>query len=108
MRQILVDLARAATYQKRGGKAEHVPLDKDHLFASPQPDRTLLALDDALRTLSTVDERKARTVELRFFGGLNVRETAEILKVSCETVQRDWKFAKSWLYRELTSRRSNG
>ena len=100
MRRILTDFARSRGYQKRGG-AQHLPLN-EALIISPQPDGDLVALDDALKRLALVDERKGRVVELRFFGGLDVKETAEVLKVSNETVMRDWKLAKVWLLRDLT------
>jgi len=102
MRQILVDLARERCAQKRGGDARHVPLNEDGLFRSGYPNTQLLALDDALKALADADRRKSRVVELRFFGGLDVAETAEVLGVSPVTVQRDWKLAKAWLFRELS------
>ena len=100
MRRILVDFARDRKYLKRGGgalqvsltEAESLPLERNN---------DLVALDEALAALTQVDERKARVVELRFFGGLSVKETAEVLKVSEETVMRDWRLAKVWLLREL-------
>jgi RNA polymerase sigma factor (TIGR02999 family) len=99
MRRILVDLARARQYQKRGGGVIKVELT-DALSA---PDKTedLLALDDALSALATFDERRSRVVELRFFGGLSVEETAAVLRISVDTVMRDWKLARTWLRREL-------
>ena len=100
MRRILVDLARSRGYQKRGGKARKVTLD-EALLASPEPDAELLRLDDALNALSEFDPRKARVVELRYFGGLSVEETAEVLQVSAITVIRDWNMAKLWLLEEL-------
>lgn len=100
MRRILVDIARSKGYQKRGGGAVRVPFD-DALIVTDQPDRDLVALDDALAALAAVDERKSRVIELRFFGGLSVEETAAVLKVSVDTVMRDWKIAKAWLLREL-------
>jgi len=100
MRRILVDFARSRDYQKRGGALPHVSLD-EQLEVAREPMKDLVALDDALKQLATVDERKSRVVELRFFGGLSVEETAEALKVSPETVMRDWKLAKVWLRREL-------
>jgi RNA polymerase sigma factor (TIGR02999 family) len=105
MRRILVDVARARRYRKRGGGAEHVALD-DRLPA-PEPGRDLVALDDALRALAVIDERKAQVVELRFFGGLSNEETADALGISAKTVMRDWQVAKVWLLRELTSRHAN-
>jgi RNA polymerase sigma-70 factor, ECF subfamily len=100
MRRILVDVARSKRYQKRGGGAVKVTLD-DALVASVEHGPDLVALDDALGALAKVDERKARVIELRFFGGLSVEETATVLKVSVDTVMRDWKLAKVWLLREL-------
>jgi RNA polymerase sigma-70 factor, ECF subfamily len=100
MRRILVDHARARRSQKRGGKGQPVPLD-ERLVVAPGPDRDLVSLDDALKSLATFDERKARVVEMRYFGGLSVEETAESLMVSPQTVLRDWKLAKAWLLREM-------
>jgi RNA polymerase sigma-70 factor (ECF subfamily) len=100
MRRILVDFARAKRYQKRGGGAMQVTLVDD--IALSEPGRDLVALDDALEALAKHDERKSRVIEMRFFGGLSVKETAEALHVSPETVMRDWKLAKAWLLRELT------
>jgi len=100
MRRILVDVARSKGSQKRGGGAVRVTFD-DALVVTDQPGQDLVALDDALETLTAVDERKARVIELRFFGGLSVEETAAVLKVSVDTVMRDWKLAKAWLLREL-------
>ena len=100
MRQILVDYARAQKYAKRGGGAPPVSLDEAATFVVERaPD--LVALDDALNALAAVDERKSRVIEMRFFGGLSVEETAEVLKVSPDTVMRDWRLAKAWLLREL-------
>jgi RNA polymerase sigma factor (TIGR02999 family) len=101
MRRILVDFARARRSRKRGAGERHVSLDEALLVA--EPGRDLVALDDALRTLAEVDARKSQVVEMRFFGGLSVQETAEALHVSPETVMRDWKVAKAWLLRELAS-----
>jgi RNA polymerase sigma-70 factor, ECF subfamily len=100
MRRILIDFARSRTYQKRGGGATHVQLD-EALTVSAVAGSELLAVDDALQRLSAVDARKSQVVELRFFGGLTVEETAIALKVSPETVMRDWRLAKAWLLREL-------
>ena len=100
MRRILVDFARARRKLKRGGDAVHLSLD-DALVISREPGAELIALDDALTTLATFDERKSKVVELRFFGGLSVEETAEVLNVSPITVMRDWGLAKVWLLREL-------
>jgi RNA polymerase sigma factor (TIGR02999 family) len=101
MRRILTDHARARQYAKRGGGAQVVSLDEAP-EVSPKPRADLVALDDALNHLAAVDERKSRVVELRYFGGLSVEETGEVLKVSPETVMRDWKLAKAWLLRELS------
>jgi RNA polymerase sigma factor (TIGR02999 family) len=103
MRRILVDAARARKFQKRGGNAARVSLDLA-LIASPDPDRDLVALDDALEALAEMDPRKSQVVEMRFFGGLSVEETAEVLDVSIGTVMRDWQIAKVWLLRELSAR----
>ena len=99
MRRILVDLARARQSQKRGGGVIHLSLTD----ALSVPDKTqdLLALDDALLALAKFDERRSRVVELRFFGGLSVEETAAVLRISPDTVMRDWKLARTWLRREL-------
>jgi len=99
MRRVLVDHARARGYQKRGGDRQKVALD-ERVAASPEPALNVLALDRALETLATVDPRKAHVIELRFFGGLSVDETAEVLHVSADTVKRDWRLAKLWLLRE--------
>ena len=107
MRRILVDWARSRGAAKRGGELRPVQLE-DALVASPGSEVDLVALDDALNALKVVDARKSRVVELRFFGGLSVEETAEVLKVSVETVARDWKLAKSWLKRELAGGKSHG
>jgi RNA polymerase sigma-70 factor, ECF subfamily len=102
MRQILVDFARERQAAKRGGGCQHIPLDEWHVC--PEPGRDLVALDDALRALARVDERKSQVVELRFFGGLNTEEVADALGVSTKTVLRDWQLAKMWLFRELGGR----
>jgi RNA polymerase sigma-70 factor (ECF subfamily) len=104
MRQILVDYARLRDRLKRGGRAAQVPMEDALELTSERP-LDLVALDDALNALATVDERKGRVVELRFFGGLSVEETAAVLGVSPETVMRDWVWAKAWLFRELERRR---
>ena len=100
MRRILVDWARARQEQKRGGETPPLQLDEP-VVVGEEPGADLVALDDALKTLSAQDARKGQVVELRFFGGLSVEETAAVLKVSPETVTRDWKLARSWLRREL-------
>lgn len=99
MRRILVDFARARGSLKRG-QGQQTSLD-EALAISPQSDPDLVALDDALQTLAQMDPRKARVVEMKFFGGLKENEIAEVLGVSIDTVQRDWKAAKAWLYGEL-------
>jgi len=101
IRRILVDHARKRRYAKRGGDAVRAPLEET-LLGTRARGVELLALDDALASLSKIDPRKGRVVELRFFGGFSVEETAEILDISPETVMRDWKLAKAWLFRELT------
>jgi RNA polymerase sigma-70 factor, ECF subfamily len=103
MRRILVDAARARRSEKRGGATPRVNLDQVPEVA-PSRGNDLIALDDALNELARLDPRKARVVELRFFGGLSVEETAEVLNVSPQTILRDWKLAKAWLTRELTRR----
>lgn len=102
MRRILVDFARSRTNLKRGGAAQQVTLD-EALVIAPERGTDLLALDEALTKLAELNPRQAQVVELRYFGGLNEEETAEALKVSLRTVQRDWKLARLWLYRELSS-----
>jgi RNA polymerase sigma-70 factor, ECF subfamily len=102
MRRILTDFARSHGYQKRGGGAHRVPLD-DVMTVSANSETSvdLVALEQALNHLGATDERKSKVVELRFFGGLTVEETAEVLQVSPETVMRDWSLARAWLQREL-------
>ena len=107
MRRILVDAARARGYQKRGGGAETVSLD-EALLVSGEPRQDLIALDDALNALAAFDLRKSQVVEMRFFGGLSVEETAEALHVSADTVMRDWRLAKVWLVRELSADQLEG
>lgn len=107
MRRILIDFARSRKYQKRGGDAQRITFD-ENLMVSHDPPTSFLALDDALNSLAGVDQRKSQVVELRFFGGLSVEETAEILKVSSETVKRDWRMAKLWLLRELNAEKGDG
>ena len=101
MRRILVDAARSRTYHKRGGGAPLLSLNDEALSVPCQPGHDVVAIDDALTALAAVDERKSRVVEMRFFGGLTLDETAEALSVSRETVKRDWRIAKLWLLREL-------
>jgi RNA polymerase sigma-70 factor, ECF subfamily len=107
MRRILVDFARSKHYLKRGGGAQKVTFD-EALVASPEQGQDLVALDYALKALAVTDARKSRVVELRFFGGLSVDETAEVLKVSPDTVMRDWKLAKAWLAREMGKAETSG
>jgi RNA polymerase sigma factor (TIGR02999 family) len=109
MRQILVDYARRHRATKRGGQVETLSLDDSGFFEQgKRRDIDVIALDDALQTLAKIDARKAQVVELRFFGGLNFEETAEVLKVSSITVQRDWSTARAWLHREMSRGRSGG
>lgn len=100
MRRILVDFARSHRRQKRGGGTPAAALEEG-LRVSPEPSTDLVALDDSLKALAVLDPRKSQVVELRFFGGLSVEETAEVLKVSPETVIRDWKLTKAWLLRAM-------
>jgi RNA polymerase sigma factor (TIGR02999 family) len=101
MRRVLTDFARSRSYQKRGAGAVQVSFD-EALFVTPQKDADILALDAALTELAKLYPRQSQVVELRFFGGLEVKETAEALKISPETVKRDWRFAKTWLLRTLS------
>jgi RNA polymerase sigma factor (TIGR02999 family) len=104
MRRVLVDHARARGYHKRGGGEQRVTLDEG-LVAAPDRGLDLVALDRALEALAKVDVRKSKIIEFRFFGGLTVEETAEVLHVSPDTVKRDWRLAKLWLLRELEGER---
>ncbi len=101
MRRILVDFARKRRYQKRGGAAQQVSFDES-LAVGEQRNEDLVALDDALEALAAIDQRKSQVIEMRFFGGLSVEETAEALQVSADTVMRDWRLARVWLLRELS------
>ena len=103
MRRVLVDHARARLYQKRGGGAAKLTLT-DGLAGSDEQPQDVIALHDALDALAKFDERKSRVVELRFFGGLTIEETAHVLGVSVDTIMRDWKLAKAWLLREIEGR----
>ena len=106
MRRVLVDYARSRRYSKRGGEWRQLPLNEAvAVFRDRGTD--IVALDDALSTLAGIDSRKSRVVEMRFFGGLSIRETAEVLNVSPETVLRDWRLAKVWLLRELSQGKGN-
>jgi RNA polymerase sigma factor (TIGR02999 family) len=100
MRHILVDYARSKHRQKRGGGAYQITFD-ENAFVSRDNSGNIIALHEALENLGKLDERKARVVEMKFFGGLKMEEIAEVLKISPETVKRDWKFARTWLLREL-------
>jgi RNA polymerase sigma-70 factor (ECF subfamily) len=102
IRRILVDRVRSQRYAKRGGGAVRVPID-EALLGTPASGSNVVALDEALSALSKIDSRKSRVVELRYFGGLSVEETAEALQISPETAKRDWKMAKAWLLRRLKS-----
>jgi len=106
MRRILVDHARRHNL-KRGAGIQHLSLDGTAVVGAGRSD-DLVALDDAMQTLGRIDPRKVQVVELRFFGGLNVKETAEVLKISSVTVMRDWSTARTWLYREMTGGKSDG
>jgi RNA polymerase sigma factor (TIGR02999 family) len=107
MRRILVDFARSRLCQRRGGRVHSLALNEALTVCSESP-REIVAVNDALENLSAFDARKARVVELRFFGGLGVQETAEVLKISPETVMRDWKMAKIWLIREIKGSAKRG
>ena len=101
MRRILVDAARARDADKRGRGAVHVNFEETAVV-SPEPDRSIVALDDALEAFAAMAPRQAKIVELRYFGGLQEEEIAEVLKISPRTVRRDWDFARAWLARELS------
>jgi RNA polymerase sigma-70 factor (ECF subfamily) len=107
MRRILTDFARSRSYLKRGGAARRITFDES-LHVGSEPAEELVALDDALRGLALVDKRKSDVVELRFFGGLSVKEAAAVLQVSDETVKRDWRLAKLWLLREMSPEDGDG
>jgi RNA polymerase sigma factor (TIGR02999 family) len=104
MRRLLIDLARGHASAKRGARADHVPLDSDVAAGGPPP-LDLIALDRALESLAALDARKVQVVELKFFAGLTVEETADVLNVSPDTVARDWRMARTWLLRELSTAR---
>ncbi|NOT60413.1 MAG: sigma-70 family RNA polymerase sigma factor, partial [Acidobacteria bacterium] len=110
MRRVLVDYARARNVGKRGGKLHHVALDEALEKAGELAEERaaeMVALDDALQSLAKFDERKSRVVELRYFGGLSIEETAEVLGISEPTVARDWTTAKAWLLREMSGARED-
>ncbi len=102
MRHILVDYARSKNRKKRGGWQERVTL-ADSMAVSDIKSDQIVALDDALTTLTSLDARKGRVVELKFFGGLTIEEIAEVLKISTDSVKRDWRFSRTWLMSELTA-----
>lgn len=103
MRRILVDYAKTKHRQKRGGAAENLPLEEAfYIVAAEESEVDLLALDKALNELAEMDEQQAKIVELRFFSGLSIAETAEVLQISPATVKRDWNMAKAWLHHELS------
>jgi len=107
MRRILTDFARSRRSLKRGGRAPHVALD-EALLVSREPQADLLVLNEALERLEVFDHRKSRVVELRFYGGLSEQQTADVLHVSPATVQREWRFAKDWLFSELRNVHADG
>jgi RNA polymerase sigma-70 factor, ECF subfamily len=100
MRNLLIDHARSRGRQKRGGHLEKLPLNES-LAAGSEPEQDIVDLDEALQRFSQLDARKAQVVELRYFGGLSIEETAQVLNVSPATVKRDWEVARAWLLREL-------
>lgn len=103
MRHVLIDYARRRHYEKRGGKdAQRVSLNDETVMSHTRA-RELIELDEALKELARLDERKSRVVELRYFGGLSIEETADVLEISPMTVRRDWRAAKAWLYRQIES-----
>ena len=104
MRRILVDRARARVSTKRGGGGHKVNLDDVPELASPQRDYEIVAVDEALNVLAKMDSRKAKVIELRYFGGFSVEETAEVLGISAQSVMRDWRLARAWLLRELSGK----
>jgi RNA polymerase sigma factor (TIGR02999 family) len=106
MRRVLTDFARSRNYQKRGGGAVQVSLD-ENLVISPEKDADILALDEALTQFAALYPRQSQVVELRFFGGLEVEEAAEALKISPVTVKRDWRFAKAWLLQAMSGERGD-
>ena len=103
MRRILVDHARKRLAEKRGGGGEKVELDEGLIDVSDEKASNLIELDAALKRLAEIDEQKSRLVELRYFGGLSIEETAEVLSISVATVNRHWRLAKAWLYKEIST-----
>ncbi len=106
MRRILVDFARSRDYVKRGGEVHHVSLEEAAVVTGER-EADFVALDDALTSLAAIDPRKSKIVELRFFGGLSVEETAEVLAISPRTVKREWSLAQAWLHREISKNGSH-
>lgn len=102
MRRILMDHARKHTAEKRGGDAELLPIEEEILIVSHDKSAELVALDDALEVLAAIDPQKAKIVELRYFGGLSIEETAEVMSVSVPTINRQWRMAKAWLYSQIS------
>lgn len=105
MRHILIDHARRRRYAKHGGEVEQIPIENAAVMSMRRADE-LIALEEALDELAQLDQRKSRVVELRYFGGLSLEETAEVLEISVMTVRRDWRAAKAWLYRAVTGDKS--
>ena len=103
MRRILMDHARKHQADKRGGEAEKLPIEEEILVVSHEKSAELIALDDALQTLAGIDEQKAKIVELRYFCGLSIEETAEVMGVSVPTINRQWRMAKAWLYSQIAA-----
>jgi RNA polymerase sigma factor (TIGR02999 family) len=103
MRRILMDHARKHKAEKRGGDADKLPLEEEILLISHDSSNQLIALDDALKTLAEIDPQKAKIVELRYFGGLSIEETAEVTGVSVPTINRQWRMAKAWLFGQLSN-----
>ena len=101
MRRILLDHARKHQADKRGGEVEKLPIEEEILIVSHDKSAELIALDDALESLAKLDPQKARIVELRYFGGLSIEETAEVVGVSVPTINRQWRMAKAWLYSQI-------
>lgn len=107
MRRILIDRARSKLAQKHGGGAEHIDLD-DCEFAAPEPDEQMISIHDALDRLAAVHPRQAELVKLRYFGGLTIEETAQLLGISNSTAKNDWTFSRAWLFREIQSGGAGG
>lgn len=103
MRRILMNHARKHSAGKRGGEAEKLPLEEEILVVSHDKSADLIALDDALENLAKIDPQKAKIVELRYFGGLSIEETAEVMEVSVPTINRQWRMAKAWLHSQIAN-----